>query len=153
MELEQIIGALINNNERLNTLLDNAGNPTPRFQRILSVYDEYVLDVFYELVDADAVDCSYIVERIGRMAEDNEWENGTEASMIVNFLTDIADEINVNINEDNKAIKNDIEIINEDADEYSNYTDESLLKEIVEKYGKKTILDILNVFDAMIRHV
>lgn len=99
MELEQIIEALINNNEKLNTLLDSAGNPTPRLQRILSVYDEYVLDVFYELVDADGVDSSYIVECIGRMAEDNEWENGTEASMIVNFLTDIADEINVNINE------------------------------------------------------
>ena len=106
MELEQIIGTLINNNESLNTLLDSAGNPTPRFQRILSVYDEYVLDVFYELVDADAVDCSYIVERIGRMAEDNEWENGTEASMIVNFLTDIADEINVNINENDSVYGN-----------------------------------------------
>lgn len=98
-ELEQIVRALINNNEKLNTLLDSAGNPTSKAQRIISIYDEYVLDVFYELVGAEDVDCEYIVERIGRMAEDNEWENGTEASMLINFLTDIADEINVNINE------------------------------------------------------
>lgn len=109
VELEQIVRAIINNNEKLNTLLDSAGNPTSRAQRIISVYDAYVLDVFYELIDAEAVDCEYIVERIGRMAEDNEWEYGTEASMIVNFLTDIADEINVNINESYK--------INEKSDE------------------------------------
>lgn len=51
------------------------------------------------------------------------------------------------------GIKNAIKKINEDMDEYSDYTDESLLKEIVDKYGKKTILDILNTFDAMIRHI
>ena len=51
------------------------------------------------------------------------------------------------------GVKNAIKRINEDVDEYSDYTDESLLKEIVDKYGKKTILDILNTFDAMIRHV
>lgn len=106
VELEQIVRALINNDEKLNTLLDSAGNPTPRAQRIISVYDAYVLDVFYELVDAEDVDCEYIVERIGRMAEDNEWEYGTEASMIINFLTDIADEINVNINENDNVYGN-----------------------------------------------
>lgn len=106
VELEQIVRALINNNEKLNTLLDSAGNPTPRAQRIISVYDAYVLDVFCELIDADGVDCEYIVERIGRMAEDNEWEYGTEASMIINFLTDIADEINININENDNVYGN-----------------------------------------------
>lgn len=106
VELEQIVKALINNNEKLNTLLDSAGNPTPKAQRIISVYDAYVLDVFYELIDAEDVDCEYIVERIGRMAEDNEWEYGTEASMIVNFLTDIADEINININENDNVYGN-----------------------------------------------
>ena len=106
VELEQIVRALINNNEKLNTLLDRAGNLTPRAQKIISVYDAYVLDVFYELIDADGVDCEYIVERIGRMAEDNEWEYGTEASMIVNFLTDIADEINISINENDNVYGN-----------------------------------------------
>ena len=106
MELEQIVRALINNNEKLNTLLDIAGNLTPRAQKIISVYDAYVLDVFCELIDADGVDCEYIVERIGRMAEDNEWEYGTEASMIINFLTDIADEVNISINESYKINEN-----------------------------------------------
>ena len=106
VELEQIVRALINNNEKLNTLLDGAGNPTSRFQRILSIYDEYVLDVFYELVDADGVDCAYIIDRIGRMAEDNEWENGTDASMIINFLTELADEVNISINESYKINEN-----------------------------------------------
>lgn len=150
VEVEQIIRILVDNQEQLNKLINKYGEPTPEFERILNVYDEYVLDVFYDILESD--DYEWSAERAKRMAEDNEWENGTEASMLINFLTDIADEINVNINEDNKAIKNDIEIINEDTDESSNYTNESLLKEIVEKYGKETILDILNVFDAMIRH-
>ena len=77
--------------------------------------DEYVLDVFYDILEAD--DYEWVAERAKRMAEDNEWENGTEASMLINFLTDVANEINVNINEDNKAIKNDIKIINEDVND------------------------------------
>ena len=36
--------------------------------------------------------------------------------------------------------------------EYSN-GDEALLKELVDKYGKNTILDILDTFDAIIRHI
>lgn len=115
-ELEQIIRTLINN-EKLNTLLDMAGNPTSRFQRILNIYDEYVLDVFYELVDADGVDCAYIIDRIGRMAEDNEWENGTDASMIINFLTDVADEVGISINENNKVDKN-AKNVNESTDDF-----------------------------------
>lgn len=151
VEVEQIIRTLVNNQEQLNKLINKYGEPTPEFERILNVYDEYVLDVFYDILESD--DYEWSAERAKRMAEDNEWENGTEASMLIDFLTDVANEINVNINEDNKVNNNDTEIINEDTNESSDYTDESLLKEIVEKYGKNAILDILNTFDAMIRHV
>lgn len=97
VEVEQIIRTLVDNQKQLNKLINEHGEPTPEFERILNVYDEYVLDVFYDILEAD--DYEWVAERAKRMAEDNEWENGTEASMLIDFLTDIANEINVNINE------------------------------------------------------
>lgn len=96
-EVEQIIRTLVNNQEQLNKLINKYGEPTREFERILNVYDEYVLDVFYDILESD--DYEWSAERAKRMAEDNEWENGTEASMLIDFLTDVANEINVNINE------------------------------------------------------
>ena len=103
VEAEQIIRVLVDNQEQLNKLINKYGDPTPEFERILNVYDEYVLDVFYDILEAD--DYEWVAERAKRMAEDNEWENGTEATMLIDFLTDVANEINVNINESvNNAI-------------------------------------------------
>lgn len=95
VEAEQIIRVLVDNQEQLNKLINKYGEPTREFERILNVYDEYVLDVFYDILESD--DYEWTAERAKRMAEDNEWENGTEASMLINFLTDVADEINVNV--------------------------------------------------------
>ena len=94
VEAEQIIRTLVDNQEQLNKLINKYGDPTPEFERILRVYDEYVLDVFYDILESD--DYEWTVNRAKRMAEDNEWENGTEASMLIDFLTDVANEINVN---------------------------------------------------------
>ena len=104
VEVEQIIRVLVDNQAQLNKLINKYGEPTREFERILNVYDEYVLDVFYDILESD--DYEWTAERAKRMAEDNEWENGTEASMIVNFLTDIADEINININENDNVYGN-----------------------------------------------
>ena len=104
VEVEQIIRVLVDNQEQLNKLINKYGDPTPEFERILNVYDEYVLDVFYDVLESD--DYEWSADRAKRMAEDNEWENGTEASMLINFLTDIANEINVNINENDNVYEN-----------------------------------------------
>lgn len=104
VEAEQIIRVLMDNQEQLNKLINKYGDPTPEFERILNVYDEYVLDVFYDILESD--DYEWSVDRAKRMAEDNEWENGTEASMLINFLTDVANEINVNINENDNVYRN-----------------------------------------------
>ena len=104
VEAEQIIRILVDNQEHLNKLINKYGEPTPEFERILNVYDEYVLDVFYDILEAD--DYEWVAERAKRMAEDNEWENGTEATMLIDFLTDVANEINVNINENDNVYGN-----------------------------------------------
>ena len=116
VEAEQIIKTLIDNHEQLNKLINKYGEPTQEFERILNVYDEYVLDVFYDILESD--DYEWVVARAKRMAEDNEWENGTEASMLINFLTDVANATGININENNKVNKNAIKKINEDEDGY-----------------------------------
>lgn len=115
VEVEQIIRILVDNQEQLNKLINKYGEPTPEFERILNVYDEYVLDVFYDILESD--DYEWSAERAKRMAEDNEWENGTEASMLINFLTDIADEVGISINENNKVDKN-VKNINESTDDF-----------------------------------
>ena len=97
VEAERIIRTLVDNQEQLNKLINKHGEPTPEFERILNVYDEYVLDVFYDILESD--DYEWTTERAERMAEDNEWENGTEATMLIDFLTDVANELNVDINE------------------------------------------------------
>lgn len=104
VEVEHIIRTLVDNQEQLNKLINKHGEPTPEFERILNVYDEYVLDVFFDILESD--DYEWSAERAKRMAEDNEWENGTEASMLIDFLTDVANEINVNINENNNVYRN-----------------------------------------------
>ena len=104
VEAEQIIRVLVDNQEQLNKLINKYGEPTPEFERILNVYDEYVLDVFYDILEAD--DYEWVAERAKRMAEDNEWENGTEATMLIDFLTDVANEINVDINENDNVYGN-----------------------------------------------
>ena len=104
VEVEQIIRTLVDNQEQLNKLINKSGEPTPEFERILNVYDEYVLDVFYDILEAD--DYEWVAERAKRMAEDNEWENGTEASILIDFLTDVANEINVSINENDNVYGN-----------------------------------------------
>ena len=115
VEAQQIIRVLVDNQEQLNKLINKYGDPTPEFERILNVYDEYVLDVFYDILESD--DYEWSAERAKRMAEDNEWENGTEASMLINFLTDVADEVGISINENNKVDKN-AKNINESTDDF-----------------------------------
>ena len=116
VEVEQIIRVLVDNQEQLNKLINKYGDPTPEFERILNVYDEYVLDVFYDILESD--DYEWSANHAKRMAEDNEWENGTEASMLINFLTDVADEIGISINENNKVDKNSVKNINESTDDF-----------------------------------
>ena len=58
----------------------------PSLQRIISIYDPYVEEVIRELQIPNS-DIAY--EHIVRMAEDNEWENGTEANIVVDFLEEL----------------------------------------------------------------
>lgn len=61
-------------------------NYEPRLQRIIDTYDPYVEEVIGFIACPDS---SYAEQNIKRIAQDNEWENGTEANMVVDFLYDL----------------------------------------------------------------
>jgi len=61
-------------------------NYEPHLQRIIDTYDPYVEEVIGFITCPDS---SYAEQNIKRIAEDNEWENGTEANMVVDFLYDL----------------------------------------------------------------
>lgn len=67
----------------------------PEVCRILDIYDPYVEDILFSLNDID--DVNYKVESIIDAAESNQWENGTEASMVVDFLNQICNYLNLEV--------------------------------------------------------
>lgn len=60
----------------------------PSLQRIIDTYDPYVEEVIGYLTCPDS---PYVEQNIKNLAQDNEWENGTEANMVVDFLYDLYD--------------------------------------------------------------
>lgn len=68
-----------------NSFIDGE-NYEPHLQRIIDTYDPYVEEVIGFIT---CPDLSYAEQNIKRIAQDNEWENGTEANMVVDFLYDL----------------------------------------------------------------
>lgn len=62
----------------------------PSLQRVMDVYDPYVEEII-EIIYNPASRIYEICDNIKEAAENNEWDNGTESDMVVNFLYDLYD--------------------------------------------------------------
>ena len=103
-ELEDLVKKLSNYDvEKFKKLVfrDNPDNEDeyeyePKFKRILSRYDDYVEDAMWTAFHCKNGDGYYdATSRIQEMAENNQYENGTEPQMIIYAFEEICDYLKI----------------------------------------------------------
>lgn len=90
VELEKVIKRFINagGNDKLAAKLFDGDDMKPEFSKILDAFDEYAEDVLWTVLNARSAHDA--AKRVKDMAEDNEYEMGTEPVHIIDMLKNVA---------------------------------------------------------------